>query len=406
MVTFDGLPLHPLIVHAPVVLIPLVAVGLVLVLVRPSLRATLAPIVAVLAVGAAVAAVGAVWSGEELAVALRRGEELATHQSWGELARTFAIILALGAIAFAAADRFLPQRPAITRLLGVATTGVAIAAVGVVGVAGHEGATLSWEGRVSTETGGTSTDGGDDAVTESDAAGGGDEQPGPSAEPLPGVGVPGVDVVLGEWALVPSAEVARPGTITFRFRNLGTVPHALRIRTSGSGSDRLEWRSQTVAPGESGLLVADLTAGTYEIDCPVEDGEGEHDELGMEMLFRVQEDAAALDPLPEIAGERPADGSGSAADGGASAPSETTSSEVVEIRSFAYEPADIEVPMGTELAWVNRDPAPHTATGDGFDTGELGQDARGTVTFTETGTFEYLCTIHPAMRGRVTVVQP
>lgn len=414
MVTFDGLPLHPLIVHAPVVLIPLVAVGLVVLLVRPSLRPTLAPIVAVLAVGAAVTAWGAVWSGEELGEALGRGDELESHETWGELARTFAVIVALGVVAFAATHRFLPQRQAITRVLGFATTGVAIAAVGVVGVAGHAGATLAWEGKVPTdgavdaeEAGDADSEGDDDPAVAGDGATDDRGEPaGPSAEPLPGVGTPGVDVVLGEWALVPSAEVAPAGTVTFRFRNLGTVPHALRIRTPGSGGDRLEWRSETVAPGESGLLVVELAEGTYEVDCPVEDGYGEHDELGMEILFRVAEGADPLEPLPAGAGERPADGSENAAEDGASAPEEATSSELVEIRSFAYDPADIEVAVGTELAWVNRDPAPHTATGDGFDTGRLEQDARGTVTFTEAGTFEYMCTIHPAMRGRVTIVEP
>lgn len=414
MVTFDGLPLHPLIIHAPVVLIPLVAVGLVVLLVRPSLRATLAPIVAVLAVGAAITAWGAVWSGEELGEALGRGDELESHETWGELARTSAVIVALGVIAFAATDRFLPQRRAITRVLGVATTGVAIAAVGVVGVAGHAGATLAWEGKVpaggpaeAEEAGDAEGDRADEpAVAGDGATDDGNGQAGPSAEPLPGVGTPGVDVVLGEWALVPSAEVAPPGTVTFRFRNLGTVPHALRIRTPGSGGDRLEWRSETVAPGESGLLVVELAEGTYEVDCPVEDGYGEHDELGMEMRFLVAEGAAPLEPLPAGTGERPADGSQSEAEDGASTPEDTTSSEVVEIRSFAYEPVDLEVPVGTELAWVNRDPAPHTATGEGFDTGRLQQDARGTVAFTEAGTFEYVCTIHPAMRGRVTVVEP
>lgn len=292
MVVFDGIPLHPLIVHAPVVLIPLVAVGLVVLLRRPSLRATLAPIVVVLAVGASLASVGAVWSGEQLGEALGRGDELEMHETWGELARTFAVIVAIAAIGFAAADRFLPQRRALTQLLGIAATGLAIAGVGVVGVAGHAGASLAWEGKLPTagaaESGEASTEPGDDAGVADDGAPADDDATDPAGSPLPGAGVPGVDVVLGEWALVTSTEVAAPGTIAFRFRNLGTVPHALRIRTPGSGGDRLEWRSETVGPGESGLLVADLAAGTYEIDCPVEDGHGEHDELGMEMRFTVR----------------------------------------------------------------------------------------------------------------------
>ncbi|HUP18127.1 MAG TPA: cupredoxin domain-containing protein [Acidimicrobiia bacterium] len=85
------------------------------------------------------------------------------------------------------------------------------------------------------------------AATAVDAAAGAD------GVELPGAGTPGVDIAQGEWALVPSTAEAPPGTITFRFRNLGTAPHALRIRTPGSGGDRLEWRAEAVAPGESGL---------------------------------------------------------------------------------------------------------------------------------------------------------
>lgn len=209
------------------------------------------------------------------------------------------------------------------------------------------------------------------------------------AAPPPGAGIPGVDVALGEWALVPSAAEAPPGSTTFRFRNLGTVAHALRIRTPGSGRDRLEWRSETVGPGESGLLVADLAPGTYEVDCPVEGVHGEHDELGMEMLFTVRDGAAALAPLPGATAAGPAP---AAADGAA-----------VDIASFAFAPAELRVPVGTTVTWTNRDPAPHTATGERFDTGTLAQGESAAVTFDTAGTFDYACAIHPAMRGRVVV---
>jgi len=206
---------------------------------------------------------------------------------------------------------------------------------------------------------------------------------------LPGAGIPGVDIAQGEWALVSSAVEAPPGTITFRFRNLGTVPHALRIRTSGSGRDRLEWRAEAVAPGESGLLVVDLAPGTYDLDCPIEDAHGEHDQLGMEMRFSVREGAAELALLPGVTGSEP---------GGPEA-----SGTAVAIAAFAFRPAELRVPIGTTVAWSNSDPTPHTVTGDAFDTGSLEQGATGTVTFDTVGTFEYFCAIHPTMRGRVVV---
>jgi plastocyanin len=205
---------------------------------------------------------------------------------------------------------------------------------------------------------------------------------------LPGAGTPGVDIAQGEWALVPSAGEAPPGTITFRFRNLGTVPHALRIRTPGSGGDRLEWRAEAIAPGESGLLVVDLPPGTFEVDCPIEDAHGEHDQLGMEMLFTVREGAAELAPLP----------------GSVSAPSgPEASGAAVAISAFAFDPAELRVPVGTTVSWSNSDPTPHTVTSDGFNLGTLEPDAAGTMLFNTPGTFDYFCAIHPTMRGRVVV---
>ncbi|HET9202805.1 MAG TPA: cupredoxin domain-containing protein [Acidimicrobiia bacterium] len=210
---------------------------------------------------------------------------------------------------------------------------------------------------------------------------------------LPGSGSPGVEIALGEWALVPSAVEAPPGMITFRFRNLGTVPHALRIRTAGSGDNRLEWRAEAVSPGETALLVADLAPGTYEIDCPIEDAHGEHDQLGMEMIFTVHEGATSLTPLPDSpATEVPAS-------------DEAASSTAVTIAEFAFAPAELGISVGSTVTWSNSDPTPHTVTSDDFDTGPIDQGASGTVTFPAAGSFEYFCAIHPTMRGRV-VVEP
>ena len=214
---------------------------------------------------------------------------------------------------------------------------------------------------------------------------------GADARQLPGAGTPGVDIAQGEWALVPSTAEARPGTITFRFRNLGTVPHALRIRTPGSGGDRLEWRAEAVGPGESGLLVVDLAAGTYQIDCPIEDGHGEHDELGMEMLFTVHDGAAELAPLPGTTGTVPAP------------PVAEASGPEVAIAAFAFSPSDVRVSVGTTVTWRNNDPTQHTVTGDGFNTGPLEPGTTGALTFDTAGTFDYFCAIHPSMEGRLTV---
>lgn len=62
-----GLPLHPLLVHLPIVLLPLSAVGVVLLVVAPSLRRRLAvPTLILLAVGA-LGSIAAMLSGNALA---------------------------------------------------------------------------------------------------------------------------------------------------------------------------------------------------------------------------------------------------------------------------------------------------------------------------------------------------
>ena len=75
----------------------------------------------------------------------------------------------------------------------------------------------------------------------------------------------------------------------------------------------------------------------------------------------------------------------------------------VAIEDFRFEPTVLNVTTGTVVNWTNEDSAPHTATGDGFDTGRLDKGEAGEITFGETGTFEYICTYHPQMEGRVVV---
>jgi hypothetical protein len=63
------------------------------------------------------------------------------------------------------------------------------------------------------------------------------------------------------------------------------------------------------------------------------------------------------------------------------------------------------VNVGDTITWTNQDTAPHTATAsDGsFDTGNLSKGKSGSITFSKAGTFAYICSIHPSMKGTVTV---
>ena len=75
------------------------------------------------------------------------------------------------------------------------------------------------------------------------------------------------------------------------------------------------------------------------------------------------------------------------------------------IAGFAFT-GDFEVAVGTTVTVTNTDTAPHTWTAaDGsFDSSGLAQGDSFEFTFTEAGTFDFFCNIHPSMTGTITVV--
>jgi len=77
----------------------------------------------------------------------------------------------------------------------------------------------------------------------------------------------------------------------------------------------------------------------------------------------------------------------------------------VTIKNFKFTPGTSTVKVGDTITWTNQDIAPHTATAkDGsFDTGTINKNKSGSHTFTKAGTFPYICSIHPSMKGTVTV---
>ena len=72
---------------------------------------------------------------------------------------------------------------------------------------------------------------------------------------------------------------------------------------------------------------------------------------------------------------------------------------------FAYSPSSITVTAGDTVTWTNNSAAPegHTVTGSGFNSGSFQSGGTYSHAFTTAGTFSYLCSIHPSMKGTVTV---
>jgi len=91
---------------------------------------------------------------------------------------------------------------------------------------------------------------------------------------------------------------------------------------------------------------------------------------------------------------------------GTPAASASKTTVTVEIVDFAFEPAELEVTAGTTVTWTNVGGQPHTATAEdgSFDTGVLTTDKRASHTFTEPGTYPYVCTLHESTMQAVLVV--
>jgi plastocyanin len=83
-----------------------------------------------------------------------------------------------------------------------------------------------------------------------------------------------------------------------------------------------------------------------------------------------------------------------------------SASASVNMGDFFFSPASVTVAVGDTVTWHNSGKEPHTATADdgSFDTGTINSGGSGSHTFDSAGTFSYICTIHPNMKGTVRVL--
>jgi plastocyanin len=77
----------------------------------------------------------------------------------------------------------------------------------------------------------------------------------------------------------------------------------------------------------------------------------------------------------------------------------------VTMEGFAFKPQVLEVKAGDTVEWVNRDILPHTAiaTANAFDSNTIQPGGKWTWTARAAGQYEYICALHPNMKGVVQV---
>ena len=75
----------------------------------------------------------------------------------------------------------------------------------------------------------------------------------------------------------------------------------------------------------------------------------------------------------------------------------------INIQIFAFNPGTLTVKKGATVNWMNNDSAVHQIKSTSFNSTGLASGQSFSFTFTNTGTFDYSCAIHPSMMGKIIV---
>ncbi|HEX4172671.1 MAG TPA: cupredoxin family copper-binding protein [Acetobacteraceae bacterium] len=75
------------------------------------------------------------------------------------------------------------------------------------------------------------------------------------------------------------------------------------------------------------------------------------------------------------------------------------------IDNFSFAPTPLSVKVGATVTWVNHDDIPHSIVCPDLKmkSHPLDTDDSFTYKFDQTGTFDYICGLHPHMHGQVVV---
>jgi plastocyanin len=86
-------------------------------------------------------------------------------------------------------------------------------------------------------------------------------------------------------------------------------------------------------------------------------------------------------------------------------PSNSTGGNIIEVKmeGFAFNPKSVTVSLGDTVKWTNMDSAGHDVSGSDFKSNMLQKGSSYEHQFTKSGTYDYVCSVHPNMKGTVIV---
>lgn len=197
-----------------------------------------------------------------------------------------------------------------------------------------------------------------------------------------------------------TVEVAHT-TIDATLDELLAAPHAINVHESAENAATYISCGDIAGPVVDGLLLISMReqsdSGYYGIAALASNDAG-----GTDVSVYIAPEPGAAPVATPVAD--------AAAAGGAEAAAEETEvaapqEAAVEIVDFTFTPQVLEIPVGTTVTWTNNDTTQHTATSTAgaWDSGILAQGDTFSFTFTEAGTFDYICSLHPNMTGQIVV---
>jgi plastocyanin len=75
----------------------------------------------------------------------------------------------------------------------------------------------------------------------------------------------------------------------------------------------------------------------------------------------------------------------------------------VAVRDFEFEPADYTTEAGQRVTWTNDGEQIHNVKGRGFFSRAMEAGDTYEFTFEKPGSYDYVCTLHPQMKGTIVV---
>jgi plastocyanin len=210
----------------------------------------------------------------------------------------------------------------------------------------------------------------------------------------------------------PAARVAEAATNSVDIKGFAFSPQVLTVKVGDTvtwtNSDSVQHTVTSTTPAgvfDSGTLATGKTysftftkAGKFDYQCAI------HPTMtGTIMVTDTGQAPAAMTGAPAAQPvQMDMTSTVTTTTGTAAEPNQET------IQNLAFDPQVLTVTVGMTVTWTNRDPMGHTATStntaEPFGSGTLLTGQSYSYAFTKVGSYDYICEIHPSMKGTIVVV--